>query len=170
MIKLFCGMLAVAASLLFAPVVADAEAQAPAPVKAGALQIEAPWLRATPGGAKVAAGYLRITNTGSEPDRLLSAGMPLAGRGDVHEMSMQGGVMRMRPLAEGLIIEPGKSVELRPGGYHLMFLDMKGPLKQGESVPVTLTFEKAGTMTVTFPVGAIGGAAPMPGNMGHMAQ
>jgi copper(I)-binding protein len=165
MIKLFCGMLAVAASLLFAPCTAQAEA--PTPVKAGALQIEMPWLRATPGGAKVAAGYLRITNTGSEPDRLLSASMPLAGRGDVHEMSMQGGVMRMRPLAQGLAIEPGKSVELKPGGYHLMFLDMKGALKQGDNVPVTLTFEKAGTVTVTFPVGAIGGGAPMPGNMGH---
>jgi copper(I)-binding protein len=165
MIKLFCGMLAVAALLLFAP--ATAQAEAPTPVKAGALQIEMPWLRATPGGAKVAAGYLRITNTGSEPDRLLSASMPLAGRGDVHEMSMQGGVMRMRPLAQGLAIEPGKSVELKPGGYHLMFLDMKGALKQGDNVPVTLTFEKAGTVTVTFPVGAIGGAAPMPGNMGH---
>jgi copper(I)-binding protein len=168
MIKLFCGMLAVAALLLFAP--ATARAQAPTPVKAGALQIEAPWLRATPGGAKVAAGYLRIINTGSEPDRLLSASMPLAGRGDVHEMSMQGGVMRMRPLAQGLIIEPGKSVELKPGGYHLMFLDMKGALKQGDNVPVTLTFEKAGSATVTFPVGAIGGAAPMPGNMGDMSH
>jgi copper(I)-binding protein len=168
MIKLFSGVLAVAALLLFAPGITRAEAP-PAPAKAGALQIEAPWLRATPGGAKVAAGYLRITNSGSEPDRLLSASMPLAGRGDVHEMSMQGGVMRMRPLAQGLAIEPGKSVELKPGGYHLMFLDMKGALKQGESVPVTLTFEKAGTVTVTFPVGAIGGAAPMPG-MGNMAH
>ena len=168
MIKLFCGMLAMAAYLIFAPGAAHAEA--PAPVKAGALQIEMPWLRATPGGAKVAAGYLRVTNTGSEPDRLLSASMPLAGRGEVHEMSMQGGVMRMRQLAQGLIIDPGKSVELKPGGYHLMFLDMKGALKPGESVPVTLTFEKAGTVTVTFPVGAVGGAAPMPGNMGNMGH
>src|SRR5947209_3499926 len=168
MMKVFCGVLAVAACLLLTPDIA--RAQAPTPVKAGALQIEMPWLRATPGGAKVAAGYLRVTNTGSEPDRLLSASMPLAGRGEVHEMSMQGGVMRMRQLAQGLIIEPGKSVELKPGGYHLMFLDMKGALKPGESVPVTLTFEKAGTVTVTFPVGAVGGAAPMPGNMGNMGH
>jgi copper(I)-binding protein len=130
-------------------------------MKVGALQIEAPWLRATPGGAKVAAGYLRITNVGSEPDRLVSAGMPLAGRGEVHEMAMQNGIMRMRPLAEGLTIEPGKSVELRPGGFHLMFHDLKGALKEGQNVEVTLTFEKAGSVTVTFPVQGLGGAPPM---------
>ncbi len=130
------------------------------PIKAGALQIEAPWLRATPGGAKVAAGYLRITNTGSEPDRLTGATMPLAGRGEVHEMSMQNGVMKMRGLEGGLTIEPGKSVELKPGGYHLMFLDMKGALKQGETEQVTLTFEKAGSVTVPFPVQGVGAGAP----------
>jgi periplasmic copper chaperone A len=141
------------------PTIAIAVAQTTAaPIKMGALQIEAPWLRATPGGAKVAAGYLRITNTGSEPDRLVSASMRLASHGEVHEMSMQNGVMHMRGLAQGLPIEPGKSVELKPGGFHLMFLDMKGPLQQGETEQVTLTFEKAGSVTVPFPVGGLGGA------------
>ena len=125
------------------------------------MQIEAPWLRATPGGAKVGAGYLRITNTGSEPDRLLGASMPLAGRGEVHEMALQNGVMHMRGLPQGLTIEPGKSVELKPGGFHLMFLDLKGPLKQGQTVDVTLIFEKAGSVTVPFPVQGLGGAPQM---------
>jgi periplasmic copper chaperone A len=154
----FLRYAAIAAALLAgASFGAQAQTQT---IKAGALQIEAPWLRATPGGAKVAAGYLRITNTGSEPDRLTGASMPLAGRGEVHEMSMQNGVMKMRGLDGGLTIEPGKSVELKPGGYHLMFLDMKGALKQGETEQVTLTFQKAGSVTIPFPVQGIGAGAP----------
>jgi copper(I)-binding protein len=129
-------------------------------VKIGALQIDTPWLRATPGGAKVAAGYLRITNTGSEPDRLVAASMPLADRGEVHEMSMQNGVMHMRALPQGLVIAPGQSVELKPSGFHLMFLDLKSGLSQGQSVEVTLTFEKAGAVPLTFPVAGLGGAPP----------
>jgi copper(I)-binding protein len=157
MLKALCRTAGLAASLL----IAVAAAQTPTPIKAGALQIEAPWLRATPGGAKVAAGYLRISNTGTEPDRLAGASMPLAPRGEVHEMSMQNGVMHMGPLAQGLAIPPGKTVELKPGGFHLMFLDLKGALKQGEKVDVTLTFEKAGSITVAFPVQGLGGAPHM---------
>jgi copper(I)-binding protein len=141
-------------------VLAPRPAAAAEVIKAGALQIEAPWLRATPGGAKVGAGYLRITNTGNEPDRLISVSMPLAGRGEVHEMTMENGVMKMHGLGEGLTIEPGKSVGLKPGGYHLMFLDMKGALKQGDTEPVTLTFAKAGSVTVPFPVQGVGVGAP----------
>jgi copper(I)-binding protein len=152
--KAFCRV-AGAASLFIAAALAET---APAPIKIGTLQIAAPWLRATPGGAKVAAGYLRITNTGSEPDRLISASTPLASRGEVHEMAVQNGVMHMRPLAQGLTIEPGKNVELRPGGFHLMFHDLKGGFKEGETVDVTLTFEKAGSVMVTFPVSGLGGA------------
>ncbi|MEA2832356.1 MAG: periplasmic copper chaperone [Methylobacteriaceae bacterium] len=157
MLKGLYRIAGLAASLL----IAVAAAQTPAPIKAGALQIEAPWLRATPGGAKVGAGYLRITNTGSEADRLTGASMPLAPRGEVHEMTMQNGVMHMGPLAQGLAIPPGKTVELKPGGFHLMFLDLKGALKQGEKVDVTLTFEKAGSVTVAFPVQGLGGAPHM---------
>jgi copper(I)-binding protein len=158
MLKVLCRI----AGLLASIVVLNAVAQpAPAPIKAGALQIEAPWLRATPGGAKVGAGYLRITNTGSEADRLTGASMPLSARGEVHEMTMQNGVMHMGPLAQGLAIPPGKTVELKPGGFHLMFLDLKGALQQGEKVDVTLTFEKAGSVTVPFPVQGLGGAPHM---------
>jgi periplasmic copper chaperone A len=155
MLKPLCRI----AGLLASVIVLTAVAQpAPTPVKAGALQIEAPWLRATPGGAKVGAGYLRITNTGSETDRLTGASMPLSARGEVHEMTMQNGVMHMGALARGLAIPPGKTAELKPGGFHLMFLDLKGALKQGEKVDVTLTFEKAGSVTIPFPVEGLGGA------------
>jgi copper(I)-binding protein len=158
MLKLLCPIAGLLASLVVFTAVAQ---PAQAPVKAGALQIEAPWLRATPGGAKVGAGYLRITNTGSEADRLTGASMPLAARGEVHEMTMRNGVMHMAGLAQGLAIPPGKTVELKPGGFHLMFLDLKGALKQGEKVDVTLTFERAGSVTVPFPVEGLGGARPM---------
>ncbi|MBY0300130.1 MAG: DUF1775 domain-containing protein [Methylobacterium sp.] len=139
---------------------APSAAPAAAAVKAGDLSIAQPWMRATPGGAKVAGGYLRITNGGSVPDRLVGAAIPLAGRAEVHEMSNTGGVMRMAPLESGLTIKPGETVELKPGGYHLMFLDLKGPVKAGETVEGTLTFERAGTVPVRFPVAPIGAAAP----------
>ncbi len=93
--------------------------------KAGALTIEAPWARATPGGAQVAGGFMKITNTGSEPDRLVGGTVPFAGRFEVHEMTMDGGVMKMRELSKGLEIKPGETVELKPGGYHVMFMDLK---------------------------------------------
>jgi copper(I)-binding protein len=158
MLKTSYRVAGLAASLFVAAAVAGT---AQAPIKVGTLQIEAPWLRATPGGAKVAAGYLRITNTGSEADRLLGASMPLATRGEVHEMTMQNGVMHMAPVADGLAIAPEKTVELRPGGFHLMFLELKGPLKEGENVAVTLIFEKAGKVAVPFPVGSLGGPPRM---------
>ena len=126
------------------------------PVKAGSLVIEQPWTRATPGGAKVAGGYLKITNTGSEPDRLVGGTFTAAGRFEVHEMAMEGSVMKMRQLAEGLTIPAGGSVELRPGGYHVMFLDLKEPVKEGQSVKGTLVFEKAGTVEVTYAVRGMG--------------
>jgi copper(I)-binding protein len=155
MLRFARGLVALAACLAFAAHVARADA-----VKVGALQIETSWLRATPGGAKVAAGYLRITNNGSVPDTLISASMPLAGRGEVHEMSMQNGVMHMRALPQGLAIAPGQTVELKPGSFHLMFLDLNGGLSQGQSAEVTLRFEKAGTVRVTFSVGGLGSAPP----------
>lgn len=139
---------------------ASAEPAGPPVVKAGSLTIEQPWTRATPGGAKVAGGYLRVTNAGPSPDRLLAASIPLAGRGEIHEMSNEGGVMKMRPVEGGLEIKPGQSVELKPGGYHVMFLDLTAGLREGEAVRGTLTFEKAGTVEVTFAVSGIGARAP----------
>lgn len=135
-------------------------------VKAGDLVISQAWSRATPGSAKVGGGYLTITNNGSAADRLLSAASDVAEKVELHEMSMSNGVMSMRPVDGGLAIEPGKSVSLAPGGFHLMLLGLKAPLLQGKQVPVTLTFEKAGSVKVSLDVLGVGakgpgGAAPM---------
>lgn len=123
---------------------------------AGPLKIEHPWTRATPAGAKVAGGYLAIQNSGSAADKLTGGSSEIAGRIEVHEMSMKDGVMTMRPLETGLEIKPGAKVELKPGGFHIMFLDLRRQLKQGEKVKSKLTFEKAGTVEVEFVVDAVG--------------
>ena len=129
-------------------------------VKAGDLVITQAWSRATPGGAKVAGGYLTIENKGSAPDRLIGGSADLADKVQVHEMATNNGVMTMRPLDKGLAIEPGKTVKLAPGGYHLMLLDLKSPLKQGDKLPVTLEFEKAGKVNLSFDVEGIGAQGP----------
>jgi len=128
--------------------------------KIGNLVITQAWSRATPGGAKVGGGYLTITNEGSTPDRLIGGSSQVAAKVQVHEMSMNNGVMTMRPVEQGLVIEPGKTVKLSPGGFHLMLLDLKGPLKQGEKVPVTLEFERAGKISLMFDVEGIGAMGP----------
>ncbi|MBN9599587.1 MAG: copper chaperone PCu(A)C [Afipia sp.] len=124
--------------------------------KAGDITVTAPWTRATPGGAKVAGGYLKIVNNGSAADRLVKAESAIAGHVEIHEMTMTGGVMKMRPITDGLVIKPGQSVELAPSGLHVMFMDLKQPLKQGETVKATLAFEKAGPLEVVFKVNALG--------------
>jgi uncharacterized protein YcnI/copper(I)-binding protein len=124
--------------------------------KIGDLAVVSPWTRATPGGAKIAGGYLKITNNGKSSDRLVGATSAGANHVEIHEMSMTDGVMKMRPLADGLTIKPGETVELRPGGFHIMFMDIKQPLKQGDTLKATLAFEKAGKLDVSFNVNAIG--------------
>jgi len=135
--------------------------------KAGDLSIEHPWSRATPAGAKVAVGYMTITNKGLVPDRLVGGSTSVAGRVDVHEMAMKDGIMTMRPLNGGLPIDPGKTVTLAPGGYHIMFVDLKTPLKQDDKISATLTFEKAGKVDVTFDVQSVGAQSPMSDHSGH---
>jgi periplasmic copper chaperone A len=124
--------------------------------KLGDLTVTSPWTRATPGGAKIAGGYLKITNNGTAADRFLGAKSDATDRVEIHEMSMSDGVMKMRPLPNGLEIKPGETVELKSGGYHLMFMDLKQPLKQGDTLKATLQFEKAGSLEVTFNVNALG--------------
>src|ERR1700751_5098110 len=102
--------------------------------KVDGLEIDQPWSRATPKGAKVASGYLRIKNTGSAADRLVGGTFARAGRFEIHERSMDGGVMKMRALKDGLEIKPGATVELKPGSYHLMFTDLSGALAKGDRV------------------------------------
>ena len=128
--------------------------------KAGNLMIDHPWSRATPAGAQVAAGYMAIMNKGSEPDRLVGGSTSVAGKLEIHEMAMKDGVMTMRPVSGGLTIEPGKTVTLAPGGYHLMFVNLKSPLKQGEKFSASLEFQKAGKVDVTFEVQGVGAQSP----------
>jgi copper(I)-binding protein len=129
-------------------------------VKAGDLVITQAWSRATPGGAKIGSGYLTIENKGSAADRLIGGSADVADKIQVHQMATNNGVMTMRPLDDGLTIEPGKTVKLAPGGYHLMLVDLKSPLKKGDEVPVTLEFEKAGKVKVSFDVQGVGAQGP----------
>jgi copper(I)-binding protein len=122
----------------------------------GDLVIGHPWTRATAPAAQVAAGYLTVENKGREPDRLLSATFGGSTAVEVHEMAMDGAVMRMRELPKGLELKPGATTELKPGGFHLMFIGLKAGLKQGESVKGALVFERAGRIEVEFKVEAIG--------------
>ena len=153
--QIISGLLGVA--LLAALSAAPASAQE---VKAGDLVITQAWSRATPGGAKIGGGYLTIENKGATPDRLIGGSGDIASKIEVHEMSMNNGVMTMRPLDNGLAIEPGKTVKLAPGGLHLMLFDLKAPLKQGDKVPVTLEFEKAGKVTLSLDVQSLGAQGP----------
>jgi periplasmic copper chaperone A len=136
-------------------------------VKSGDLVLDNAWSRATPGGAKVGGGYLTVDNKGSTADKLLGGSSPAAGKVEVHEMAMNNGVMTMRPLKDGLPIPAGKSVALAPGGYHLMLVELKTPLKKGDKIPVTLKFEKAGDVNVTLDVRDIGATSPASGQMDH---
>lgn len=124
-----------------------------APVKAGDLTLSDAFTRATLPGAKVGGGYVTISNDAKEADTLLGGSTPAAGRVEVHEMKMDGNVMQMRQLKDGLPIPAGDTVKLAPGGIHIMMMDLKAPLKEGEMVPLTLDFAKAGKVELQFMVG-----------------
>lgn len=126
----------------------------------GALKIGHPWARATAATAPAGGGFLVVTNTGTTPDRLISARSPAAGLVQIHEMKMEGTVMRMRELEKGLEIPAGATVTLAPGGFHLMMMGLKEPLAQGTKVPLTLVFEKAGKIEVDLAVEGMGAAHP----------
>jgi copper(I)-binding protein len=141
-----------------------------ADVTVGSLKISSPWARATPKGASVGGGYMTITNTGTAPERLVGGSTEISKSFEVHEMKMEGGVMKMRELAGGLEIKRGQTVTLDPSGYHVMFVGLKDQLKQGGHFKATLDFAKAGKVDVDFTVEGIGAKAPsgdMPG-MGGM--
>ena len=155
-------------SLIFAAVLAaslalPAHAQ---DVTAGNLKVSSTWARATPKGAGVGGGYMTITNTGTAPDRLIGGVSDVSKRFEIHEMSMTNGLMKMRPVADGLEIKPGQTVEFKPGGYHLMLMDLKQGLASGSSVPLTLLFEDArgqkSSLQLQVPV--LAGAAAQPGS------
>jgi copper(I)-binding protein len=156
-------------SLLLAAAVALAASAALAhDYKAGAIVINHPWARATPRGASVGAGYLALTNTGTTADRLIAATAAAADRVELHEMTMVDGIMRMRPVKDGIELKPGQKIEFKSGAFHLMLVDLKEPLQQGQRVKGTLTFEKAGAVDVEFAVEGIAGPAPAGPAMDHM--
>ena len=136
--------------------------------KAGDLQIDHPWSRATVPTAKVAAGYLSIKNAGEEADRLVSVESEISERAEIHEMSINAeGIMTMRPLSQGIEIPAGGSVSLEPGSYHLMFMELNAQPKEGERFSGTLHFEKAGSIDVEFAVEAMGAKASEGDHSGH---
>ena len=130
---------------------AAAQAQS---AKVGGVQIENAYTRATVPGQQVAGGFMKIENKGAA-DQLISASSPVAGEVQLHEMAMEGNVMKMRQVKD-IPVPAGSAVELKPGGLHLMFMNIKAPLTAGEIVPVKLKFAKAGEVEVKMPVNAMG--------------
>jgi copper(I)-binding protein len=130
-----------------------------APVKAGDLVLSGAFARATLPGAKVGGGYVTIANQSNEADRLIGGSSPAAARVEVHGMKMDGNVMQMRQLKDGLEVPAGGTAELSPGGTHLMLINIARPLKEGDMVPVTLEFAKAGKVEVQFMVGPANAAS-----------
>lgn len=138
-------LIALAGVLLFATA---AQAQ---DYTTGTIRISQPWVRATAPGAKAGGGFLSLQNAGSA-DRLVSASAAVADVVELHTMSMEGGMMKMSKLDAGIELPAGKTVELKPGGLHIMFINLKAPLKEGSKFPLRLKFEKAGEITVDMKV------------------
>jgi len=134
------------------------------------ITVEQPWSRATPKGAKTGAVYMTLDNKSGTADRLTGASSDVADKLQIHEMKIENGVMQMREVPDGLPIPAGGSVVLKPGSYHVMLIGLKKPLTAGEKIPVTLTFEKAGNISVTIPVQAMGATQDKggTGSMGGM--
>jgi copper(I)-binding protein len=143
----------IAAAVLAAWAALPAQAE---DVTVGGLKISAPWARATPKGASVGGGYMKITNTGTAPDRLVGGTTDISRRFEVHEMKMEDGVMKMRPVANGIEIKPGQTVSLDPSGYHVMFVGLNEQLMQGGHFKATLQFANAGKVDVDFTIEGIG--------------
>ena len=146
----FASLLALATSTAFAN-----------EYKVGTLTIVGTWASATPKGVTVGGGFMKITNNGTTPDRLLSGSADVSDDFELHETRITDGVMRMRPIKGGLAINPGETIEFKPGAFHVMFVGLKKPLSKGDHLKATLVFEKAGTVNVDFDVLAIG-ATPRP--------
>jgi copper(I)-binding protein len=122
------------------------------------VSVEQPWTRATPPGAKVGAGFMQLRNAGAA-DRVVGASSPVAGRVEMHVTLREGEVMKMREV-KSFEVPAGGSFELKPGGAHLMLLDLKRPLKKGEKVPLTLKLEKGGELKLELGVEEMGARHP----------
>jgi copper(I)-binding protein len=144
------GLLLAAPALLALP----ARAQT-----AGEIAVSAPWTRAA-GQNGTGAGFLAIANRGAAADRLVGASSPIARVTEIHTHIREGDILRMRPVA-AVELPPGGTVTLQPGGFHLMLIGLKEPLIQGQAVPVTLRFERAGEVQVMLAVQPAGARGPM---------
>ena len=127
----------------------------------GKIAISHPWTRETAATQVVGGGFMKITNNGKTADRLISASSPNAREVQMHTMSMEGGVMKMRQLKDGIVIPAGQTVELKPGSLHVMFMGIKAPFKKGSKIPATLKFKQAGSVKVEFAVQAVGSTMSM---------
>jgi periplasmic copper chaperone A len=136
--------------------------------KVGSIQISQPWARATPKGASSGAAYMTVTNSGTTAQHLNCVSSDAATECQIHEMTMDGGVMKMRPVQGGLEVKPGETVMLKPGGFHVMLVGLKGPLQAGKSMDATFKVDDGATVQVEFPVAAIGAPAPGAGQGGQM--
>lgn len=116
------------------------------------IDIAHPWARTSPGLVRKAGGYLTITNRGGEPDRLVAAATPFAGKVEIHGIKVVGPDIAMRPLENGLRLPPDTTITLKPRGYHLLLQELKSPFVKGERVPLTLSFEKAGAREIELVV------------------
>ena len=134
--------------------------------RAGSIEISTPWSRATPKGAQTAIGYMTIKNNGTTPDRLTGGSIDVADHFQLHAMTMENGISKMRELSD-IEIKPGQTIEFKPGGSHVMFVNLKRPLSKGEHISGTLVFEHAGKVNVDYSVESIG-AQTGPQEMGHM--
>ena len=150
--------IAFAAALSLAAVFTLADAQAHE-VKIGDLVIHHPWSRQSPMSASVAAGFLTITNNGKQDDRLVKASSEISPMVQIHDMKMEGDVMKMVELPDGIVIPAGATVTLKPKSLHIMFMDVKQQPGEGTSFTGTLTFEKAGTVTIDYDVASPGADA-----------
>ena len=128
----------------------------------GSLGLDHPWAMATPHGAKVGAGYIKIINEGSQADRLIAVTSPAARKVTIHSSVKEGDVVKMRALDRGLEIKPGETVALSPQGTHVMFEGLFVPLVAGTRAKATLMFEKAGSIEVDFTIEPLGTKAPAP--------
>jgi periplasmic copper chaperone A len=126
----------------------------------GSIQITAPWARATPKGATSGAAYMTITNNGKTADKVTCVSSDASAQCQIHTMTMDNGVMQMRPVEGGLEIKPGETVTLKPSGLHVMLVNLKHPLEQGKTIKATLKFDTAGSIDVVYPIAGIGAAAP----------
>jgi hypothetical protein len=151
--KFHCLLVAVLCAALFPLAVTAHE------FKAGNLLIGHPWARATTGQMGTGAAYLTVTNNGQDPDRLVGATSPVATEASLHVHIMEDGAMKMRPV-DGIEIAPGASVALMPGGLHIMLVGLNAPLKEGNSFPLILTFQKAGPVTVSVLIEGVAATHP----------